>query len=177
MENLQYKQEDKEIEIRKLRIILSKNEYPPQVINDTIEVFVKKKHRPPDIPIEGPQEEKLTRYIVLPFINKKVEDFAVRLKTLVEKNYNKVDMNVAFKSPKIIGQLYPYKDRVLDKMNKSLVVYRIKCKNCEVSYIGETKRRLHDRVQEHKKGMNSSCEKHHILVIQTIIWIMITLKF
>jgi hypothetical protein len=40
------KQEDKEIEIRKLRIILSKNEYPPQVINDTIEVFVKKKHRP-----------------------------------------------------------------------------------------------------------------------------------
>jgi hypothetical protein len=35
------KKEDKVIEIRKLCVILSKNEYSPQITNKTIEVFVK----------------------------------------------------------------------------------------------------------------------------------------
>jgi hypothetical protein len=38
------------------------------------------------------------RFIVLPFVNRKAEDFAVRLKALVEENYTQVDFNVAFKA-------------------------------------------------------------------------------
>jgi len=50
--------------------------------------------------INQPNPQKETkRFIVLPFINKKAEDFAVRLKSLVEESYSQVDFNVAFKSP------------------------------------------------------------------------------
>jgi hypothetical protein len=36
----------------------------------------------------------------------------VRLKSLVEDTYPQVDFNVAFKSPKIIGSLFPLKDQI-----------------------------------------------------------------
>ncbi len=36
-------------------------------------------------------------YFVLPFVNKKAEYFAVRLKSLVEESYSEIDFNVALK--------------------------------------------------------------------------------
>ncbi len=38
-------------------------------------------------------------FLVLPFVNKKAEDFAIRLKAIVEYNYTKGDFNLPFKSP------------------------------------------------------------------------------
>jgi hypothetical protein len=56
----------------------------------------------------------------LPFVNKKAEDFAVRLESLVEERYSQADFNVAFKSPKTIGSLFPFKDQIKRK-NKSII--------------------------------------------------------
>ena len=53
------------------------------------------------------------------------EDFAVRLKALVEENYTQVDFNVAFKAPNTIGNMFPFKDRIKDTENQSLVVYEL----------------------------------------------------
>ena len=46
------------------------------------------------------------------------------------------------------------------------VVYRIHCSNCPASYIGQTKRRLHQQIEEHKRAIrqadfNSSALAEH----------------
>jgi hypothetical protein len=63
----------------------------------------------------------------LPFVNKKAEDFAVRLKSLVEESHPQADFNVTFKSPKTIGSLFPFKDQIKEKTSQSLVVYKKTC--------------------------------------------------
>jgi hypothetical protein len=84
-----------------------KNEYPKNIINQTIDKYISRINLP-----DQPKPQKETKwFIVFPFINKKAEDFAVRLKSLVEESYPHVDFNVAFKSQKTIGSLFPFKDQ------------------------------------------------------------------
>jgi len=93
-------------------------------------------------------------------VNKKAEDFAVRLKTLVEENYTQVDFNVAFKAPNTIGNMFPFKDRIKDTESQSLVVYELNCETCNTKYIGKTERILIHRMKEHSKSTNSACFQH-----------------
>jgi hypothetical protein len=109
--------------VTKLKIILAKNDYPDEIIKDTIDKYIARITLPKQL---KPQKE-LKRFIVLPFVNRKAEDFAVRLKALVEDNYTQVDFNVAFKAPKTIGNMFPFKDRIRDISSQSLVVYKINC--------------------------------------------------
>ena len=56
-----------------------------------------------------------------------------------------------------------YLVRPKDKREKgetSEVVYEIPCKNCDKSYIGETKRRLDVRISEHKKETEEQTSSH-----------------
>ena len=48
---------------------------------------------------------------------------------------------------------FPYKDR-LCKSQKSKVVYKASCWDCNEFYIGKTKRRLRDRKKNHFKALN-----------------------
>ena len=43
-----------------------------------------------------------------------------------------------------------FKDRPIDVLKKSLVVYHVKCQECEADYIGKTERILFYRIQENK---------------------------
>jgi len=45
------------------------------------------------------------------------------------------------------------KDKI-DRSNRCNVVYRIDCRDCEASYVGQTKRRLTTRIKEHKNDIN-----------------------
>ena len=40
-----------------------------------------------------------------------------------------------------------------DKWDQTGVVYKFTCKNCPATYIGETKRSLKTRINEHKKNI------------------------
>jgi len=46
------------------------------------------------------------------------------------------------------------KDKVKDK-DKTELIYRVSCKNCSSSYVGETGRKLGLRIKEHKKEVDS----------------------
>ena len=50
----------------------------------------------------------------------------------------------------IRSQLVAPKDKT-NKMDKSGVIYKIECRECEETYIGETERNLHRRIKEHKR--------------------------
>ena len=58
------------------------------------------------------------------------------------------------------GGLFPFKDNIKRTEDKSYVVYKLHCKDCEASYIGKTQRILSIRVGEHEKRKESACYQH-----------------
>ena len=158
---------DRDQEVLKLRAILAKNEYPEFVIEREIEKFIKNRNdriRQNEAETPADKEDKPTRFIVLPYVSHKAENFAKRLKSHVNTFFPKVDFNVAFKSPNEIGKYFPYKDQVKNIQQRSLVIYRLKCsmEGCNASYIGKTARILCHRIREHRTGPESACHQHEM---------------
>jgi len=54
------------------------------------------------------------------------------------------------------------KDHLSIEMNKN-VVYKLACKNCDVAYIGQTKRKLNTRIAEHKRDINKKTSNHSVI--------------
>jgi hypothetical protein len=100
------------------------------------------------------------RYIVLPYVGPKSDEFSGKLKTLISSNFPQIDFNVAYQTPQTIGSFFSFKDKVKDAQAQSLVVYKLKCETCNAEYIGKTERILHHRVKEHRTGNTSSCYQH-----------------
>lgn len=163
-------------EIRTLRQILAKNDYPDHVVEREINKFIANRtssstsisntstthERAEQVQAQPPVS--YTRFIVLPYASQKAEGYAKRLKGLVNAYYPQVDFNVAFKTPDEIGKHFPFKDNIKTKECRSLVVYKIVCKNenCGATYIGKTERVLRCRIKEHQKDDKSACHSHEI---------------
>jgi hypothetical protein len=154
-------QEDRNEEVKKLKSILAKNQYPANIVNEIIRKYIEKKENGIiSAATNILEDQKITRFIVLPFVNRKADDYAKRLKKLVSDNFQQVDFNVAFKSPRTIGDLFPYKDQTKNKTDQSLVVYKINCITCGAEYIGKTERILKYRLKEHQNDKKSACHDH-----------------
>ena len=94
-------------------------------------------------------------------VGPKSEDFSLKLKSLVTSSFPQVDFNVAFKTPTTIVSFFPFKDKTEDKTEaQALVVYKLKCNSCELSYIGKTERILSHRIKEHQTSITSACFQH-----------------
>ena len=53
-----------------------------------------------------------------------------------------------------------------DKIKKdelSNVVYQINCKDCDYSYVGQTKRKLKTRLKEHINDLKKSVNSHSVI--------------
>ena len=64
-------------------------------------------------------------------------------------------MMMIFQNTRRIKSYFPYKDR-LSRSQRSKVIYKACCWNCDEFYIGKTKRRLQDRKTEHFKAFAKS---------------------
>ena len=74
-------------------------------------------------------------------------------------------IKIVFQSTLCIKSFFPYKDRI-NLSQQSRVTYRANCWDCNGSYIGKTKRRLHDRKTENFKALakndNTSTIADHV---------------
>jgi hypothetical protein len=66
----------------------------------------------------------------------------------VNETFPQVELRVAFRAPKTIGNVFPYKDNVKDPYIQSHVVYKITCETCGAQYIGITERIVFYRMKE-----------------------------
>jgi hypothetical protein len=147
------------LEIEKIKQILSKNDYPLNIIDKQIKKFLNEKMDQNEAQKVQERKELLkleqlkqkTIYLVLPYINVEIEKFGSDLSKLVEEYYNNVKLKVVFKAPREIKDLFTFKDKTAPLM-RAKVIYKIKCGECESFYIGKTKRQLITRILEHKKG-------------------------
>jgi hypothetical protein len=83
--------------------------------------------------------------IVLPYIKGLSED--------ISSSLLKVGLKSVYSIPKKLNTLIKRGKDKIPKLNKTEVVYQINCKNCQFSYIGQTKRHLITRIKEHKNNI------------------------
>ena len=97
-------------------------------------------------------KNKSKGYVIVPYVH----GFSESYKSLMKK-YN---MEVYFRGANSIKKtLVKPKDKD-DKMDKSGVIYRIKCNDCDADYVGEAGRIFRDRFKEHCKP-KSPIYHHH----------------
>ena len=86
------------------------------------------------------------------------------------------DMDQGIDSTSFPGSLIlPLPEASINRSQRSKVVYRANCWDCDSFYVGKTKRRLHDRKTEHFKALSQGCHAsaladHVISTGHNIIW-------
>jgi len=89
-------------------------------------------------------------FFVVPFINTIPYKFIQLI-----NSYNK---KLAFTvNNKLNFFIKLYKDPI-DRLSHSNVIYKICCKECDSSYVGQTSRKLSTRIKEHKANINRPSE-------------------
>ena len=138
------------------------------MLND---VLHKHKDRPSQPTLTVPKKDVI---VVLPYLGIHSDSITRRLKSCVNKFYGFVNLKVVFQNTRRIKSFFPYKDR-FNRSQKSKIVYKASCWDCDAFYIGKTKRRLHDRKTEHFKalaqiGHASAVAEHSISTGHNIKW-------
>ena len=135
------------------------------------DVLHKHKRKPSQPTLTVPKKDVI---LVLPYLGLHSDAITRRLKSCVNKFYGFVNLRVVFQNTRRIKSFFPYKDR-FNRSQKSKIVYKASCWDCDAFYIGKTKRRLHDRKTEHFKALTqnghaSAVAKHSISTGHNIKW-------
>jgi hypothetical protein len=94
---------ERKLEIDQLKFILGQNDYPPDIVDTTISLFLTQRSRQANPTLE----KETTRFLKLPYVSSKCEDFAFRLKALVKEHFPKVEFSLAFQAPMTIEKNVP----------------------------------------------------------------------
>ncbi|XP_071581446.1 uncharacterized protein [Temnothorax nylanderi] len=109
------------------------------------------------------------RYLAIPFVKGLSEDIRFTL--------NKVGLDTVYTIPKKLDLIIKKGKDKLNKDRETDLVYRINCGNCDASYIGQTKRYLKTRINEHRndikkdEGSRSVVSKHRAFHQHDFKWL------
>jgi len=133
------------------------NNYPLQFIFETIHMRLKSliKKRTKKQNSESSDEMKRTSWFLIPYIKKVSEKF----KNIAQGIESKLSYFSLNKLDRIIKS---QKDSLPLSCNKN-VVYKLSCKDCDSTYVGQTKRKLNTRVTEHKRDINKKNGKLSVI--------------
>ena len=140
--------------------MLEKNGYPTGFLNKQIRVFFNKMHErviTPEVE-EKPDIENKTRPIFsilkLPYIGDKSHQIEKEIRQFLFQKLSKKSKFVMVHEATTIGQKFRYKDRQT-LLHSSEVVCKLNC-SCGQSYIGQTKRNLKIRINDHMPKNSTS---------------------
>ena len=94
----------------------------------------------------------------------------------IQRVVNKIGIRVAMKPYNTIGRFLPSLKDPLKDHEKSCLVYQVPCLDCDSIYIGQTKRDLKSRLDEHKRAIknqlpqNSALCEHSMIFDHKIDW-------
>ena len=131
-------------ELEKVKILLQKNTYPKSVIDNQIKTFLDKQFTVDSGTISKKQK---SLHYSLPYIGHFSHVTKKKLKHICGRFCKDIDISIVF-SPLKLSSFFSCKD-TLSKSLQSYVVYQFTCVGCKACYIGETKRHLNTRIEEH----------------------------
>ena len=87
---------------------------------------------------------------------------------MVTSAFNKKEVMIGYRVlNKLSGFIKRHKDETtVDSSNN--VVYKICCKDCDASYVGQIKRQLKTRLNEHIKNSSLNTLKHTVITEHTL---------
>ena len=131
-------------ELEKIKILLQKNMYPKSVIDNQIKTFLDKQFTVDSVTTS---EKQKTLHYSLPYIGHFSHVTRKKLRHICERFCKDINIKIAF-SPLKLSSFFSCKD-TLPKSLQSYVVYQFTCAGCKACYVGETKRHLNTRIEEH----------------------------
>lgn len=129
---------DRPDSLKKVRYILKENGYPKKFVEKIIEQRVHRFYHNGGSKVEKPKK----RYISAPYIP--------GLSERVKKVLNKHEMILSTKTTNKVQNIFTRTKYMIPKQNKSKLVYRVGCKNCNVVYVGESKQKIVNRMYRHQ---------------------------
>ena len=84
----------------------------------------------------------------LEYLGKSSLEIKKRLERVIQEQINFCKIDIVFSSKKKLRNCFAFKDKI-PKNLKSLVLYKFTCSDCNVTYIGKTKRHYQVRLSEH----------------------------
>ena len=130
-------------EIVKIKSIFTNLGYPMDIINRTIK---QTRNRFEQAPVFGPK--RCAVYLRLPFIGPVTSRHQQQLSEAIGKCYGAVRLRVVFTTKTLLKSLL--KDRS-PTHQQNMVIYQYKCR-CGDLYVGRTKNRLVERMEQHVPG-------------------------
>ncbi|XP_072014851.1 uncharacterized protein [Amphiura filiformis] len=98
-------------------------------------------------------EEKSKGMVVIPYVS----GLSERIQRVLKKH--KVD--TAMKPHRTLKQILVHPKDKREKAKTGICIYEIGCKNCDLSYVGETSRMLGTRLAEHQAEVKKASEKKY----------------
>ena len=83
-----------------------------------------------------------------------------RLKNNIQTSFPKAKLQITYKGTRLSSKFNIKDTRKIEHEHD--VVYEAKCPDCTENYVGETGRRLTERVKEHSKDTNSHLLRHSL---------------
>lgn len=143
-----------------IRNTLRKNNYPTYITNKLIDKTINKNDKPKTT------QQKEKNFYSVPYIPRLTE--TKTLKSIIQEETT----TITHKSNKTTRELYTNNKTKTEKLKTNNIVYEIKCRGnereqCNLVYIGTTKRMLGVRANEHKndikKGKDSTALSQHAI--------------
>ena len=144
MINSSYQSLHKEIE--KLKEIFKRNAYPDRFIEKCIYRFFNKifdKRLPPE-----PTDSKKEVMMVLPFLGSNSWLVKNELSRTFRNILPSCKLKLIFKTSNRLSSFFSFKDKLPSALDSG-VIYKYNCSNCNVNYVGCTKRYWEKRLEEH----------------------------
>ena len=148
-------------EVSKLRTMFLANNYPKSFFDQALQKFLHKQNAP-ILDSSSTSTEKSGITFSTPFVGEASQKFSKEVVSLIKTTFE-IDVLPVFTSNKI-GQYFSLKSKTPFSLSSN-VVYKFSClHDVDCSYIGQTKRHLMTRVNEHVvlSGSSKSEIKTHI---------------
>ena len=114
----------------------------------------RKHNRRKEQPRERPEEEpKQTKSINLPYIQGVSEQ--------LKRALNKHSIKATFYTQTTLRSLLSKAKDPIPKADRDNAVHQLNCKDCKAVYVGETKRTLNIRAEEHITAIKSASKRSH----------------
>jgi len=145
--------------------ILLDNGYPLNMIFSAIKKrLYTTSHRNPALTLNTEnKEDKTTHYFTIPYVS------------CIAKNFMQFFSNIsftklAFSCHNKLSRFIKVQKDSLPPSLRSNVVYQLNCRNCSASYVGQTKRAISIRVNEHKKHIIRNSAQQSVITDHRLIY-------
>jgi len=81
----------------------------------------------------------------------------------VASMFNKSVFSVGFRGLNKLDKIIRVQKDYTEHSHKNNVVYKVNCKNCDASYVGQTKRQIRTRIKEHHNNIKADKSKHSVI--------------